>query len=327
MKTIVKMEFGSHLYGTNVATSDKDYKGIFIPDARSILLGDVGDTINTQTRDAAQLKNCADDIDTEMFSLKQYMKLLLQGQTVALSMLFCPNAHILESSQDWEHLVANRARFLHKGVSAFAGYCRTQANKYGIKGSRVAAARAAMNFFSNWKETTKLKDVWHLIAPNMGSCEHWEFLEEPIRGSEKTVRMLSVCNKKVQENITCKEAAKIYGHMFQEYGQRALAAEKQENIDWKALMHAVRVGDEARELLTTHKITYPSPRRELLLQIRKGELPYQQVADIIEKGLERLEEAKVVSTLPVEPDHAFAEDLVYRKYGAQVLRHFGELNV
>ncbi len=317
MTTAFLMQFGSHVYGTNLPTSDHDYKGIFIPTSREIILGTTKNTINHSTKPAGQLKNTAQDTDTEYFSLKQYMKLLLEGQTVALTMLFAPEQHILETSPIYEEIVNNKDRFLHKGVSAFAGYCRTQANKYGIKGSRVAAARYAMEYFDiarhyNFGTPPKLKDIWEDIVEKFTGLEHCEF---PVALSFMTpVRMLSVCDRKVQEHITVKEAHKIYSHVFNEYGQRALQAEKQENIDWKALMHAVRVCGEAIELLSTHHITYPRPEASLLLQIRKGELPYQQVAELIEEGLIELEDVQSASTLPEKPDYQFAEDLVYDVY-------------
>ena len=36
---ICLMKFGSHLYGTNTTDSDTDYKGVYMPTKRQILLG------------------------------------------------------------------------------------------------------------------------------------------------------------------------------------------------------------------------------------------------------------------------------------------------
>lgn len=316
MTPIFKMQFGSHVYGTNLPSSDQDFKGIFIPSPKDIILGRGKETINTSTNPGAS-KNTAEDTDLEMFSLKQYMKLLLEGQTVALTMLFAPAHNILISSPIYEEIIANRHKFLHKGISAFAGYCRQQANKYGIKGSRVAASRAATNFFEIFvarNPSTKLRDIWELIETTFTGLEHCEFI------NAKDTRMLSICDRKVQEHVTVKEVHRIYKHLFDEYGHRALQAESQQGVDWKALQHAVRVASEAKELLLHHTITYPRPDSPLLLQIRKGELPYQQVADIIERGLVDLEQAQLASTLPAEPDREFAENLIYRKYLTPILR-------
>ncbi|WP_435018526.1 DNA polymerase beta superfamily protein [Tundrisphaera sp. TA3] len=326
MKTLVKMQFGSHVYGTNVPSSDQDFKAVHLPDGLDILLQRPKNTINVRTKlDSAQ-KNTADDVDFESFSLQQYLKLLLEGQTVALTMLFTPDRWIIESSPEWELIRENKARFLHRGVSAFAGYCRQQANKYGVKGSRVASSRAAMTLFARLMEANgsqaKLKDHWHDIEALAANPEfqHMQIVEDSLRARpELKVRMLDVCSRKVQEHVTVKEAHKVYKHLFDEYGQRALLAEKNEGVDWKAMMHATRVCREAEELLLTHSISYPRPEAGLLLQIRKGELPYKQVAELLEAGLERLGECQRISTLPEHPDRAFAESLVAGVYRNRVL--------
>jgi predicted nucleotidyltransferase len=35
MKTVVRMRFGSHLYGTSTPESDLDFKSVFLPDAKA----------------------------------------------------------------------------------------------------------------------------------------------------------------------------------------------------------------------------------------------------------------------------------------------------
>lgn len=45
MKTVVKIKFGSHLYGTNTPASDLDYKSVHIPDVDDILLQRVQSSI------------------------------------------------------------------------------------------------------------------------------------------------------------------------------------------------------------------------------------------------------------------------------------------
>lgn len=45
MNKILEMKFGSHLYGTNTENSDMDFKGIYLPTAREIVLGTYKKTI------------------------------------------------------------------------------------------------------------------------------------------------------------------------------------------------------------------------------------------------------------------------------------------
>ena len=323
--TLVKMQFGSHVYGTNLPSSDLDFKGVHLPSGRDILLQRPRNTINVKTNHDNSKKNSAEDVDFESFSLQQYFKLLLEGQTVALTMLFVPDRWIRESSPEWDLIREHKEKWLHKGVSAFAGYCRQQANKYGVKGSRVAASRAAMDLFARLMAEngtqTKLRDAWGEIETLASdpAHQHMEIVEGNLRGRpELVVRMFDVCNRKVQEHITVKEAHKIYKHLFDEYGHRALLAEKNEGVDWKAMMHAVRVCREAEELLLSRTISYPRPEAELLLRVRKGELPYREVAEMLEAGLERLEECRGISTLPEEPDRGFAEELVADVYRTEI---------
>lgn len=67
-------------------------------------------------------------------------------------------------------------------------------------------------------------------------------------------------------------------------------------------------------MLTKATITYPRPEVDLLLKIRKGELPYKQEAEIVEEGMENLERCQAASILAEKPNYAMAETLVYDVY-------------
>jgi hypothetical protein len=84
--------------------------------------------------------------------------------------------------------------------------------------------------------------------------------------------------------------------------------------DFKALSHSVRVNSEALQLLTTGHITFPRPDRELLLQIKLGQLPYEQIAELIEQGLADVCEVHKKSTLRDKPDKEWADNFVYDVY-------------
>ena len=202
------------------------------------------------------------------------MAMLLEGQTVALSMMFTPDRWIIESSPEWDAIRAQKDRWLHRKVSAFAGYCRQQANKYGIRGSRVAASRAAMTGAEAMIDThglrAKLRDHWPEVEELAGRGLEHVAIVEGTHADDQPVRFLEVCNRKVQEHATFKEAYAISKRVFDEYGHRALLAETNQGVDWKACMHAVRVSREAEELLMHHTITYPRPEADLLLAMRTG---------------------------------------------------------
>lgn len=317
-RLIVKMQFGSHVYGTNIATSDYDIKCVVLPPLKDIILQRVCDSRSESTKQDRSLPNSPNDIDTEIFSLQKYMNLLLQGQTVALDMLFTPKSFFLETETIcWEFIRENKNKFLHSGTASFAGYCKQQANKYGIKGSRVSAVKNIVNFLhvsaSKYSELARLCDFWDEVIFFTLDKEFISIAERKSSDGQ-IVDHLECCNRLVPKFLTIKGALAIYQRLLDAYGERSRQAESNQNVDWKALMHAVRVCEQAKELLTTGNITFPRPEAELLLKIRKGELPYKQVAELIENGLAELNEAQRNSILPKEPDYNFAEEIVFKFY-------------
>lgn len=50
-RTIVRIIYGSHLYGLSTPESDRDFKGIFMPSKEEILLGKIPKSIRTSTGD------------------------------------------------------------------------------------------------------------------------------------------------------------------------------------------------------------------------------------------------------------------------------------
>jgi hypothetical protein len=311
-KPILRTMFGSHIYGTNVPTSDLDFKQIFVPDAKDLVLQRAAKHIQNNTKKDESQKNQPGDVDDESFSVQHFLKLLCEGQTVALDMIFTPQEWWNTWTRDWQLLRSHRASFLHKGTSAFVGYTKQQAAKYGVKGFRVAALKTVLDKLSEFSDYHKLSD-WDgylRIFVEMAHNEHIKIVT--IKGPNGIpTDHLEVCNRKIPFHASVKYAKEVLQRIYDEYGHRARLAEQNEGVDWKALMHAVRVAREAEELLLTGFITFPRPEAALLLQIRKAELPYKQVAEIIEHGLKCIEDAKNKSCLPERPDHKLAEDLVF----------------
>lgn len=316
MKTIARIVFGSHLYGTNTETSDTDWKSIHIPTASEILLQKVIDSTGHKVSRPEGEKNSPDDVDDESYSLQRYLQLLAEGQTVAIDMLFAPEPLI--STYYWQEIKHNKERLLTKKSAAFLGYCRTQANKYGIKGSRVAAAKKTMEFFDVWYKVDPLEKVGYVIGGDYPNDEHTRvYTKETTQGHTETY--FECCNRSVGFKNTVKEAKAIFTRIYMEYGARARLAESNEGVDYKALSHAVRVGTEALELLNTGNVTFPLPNRGHILQIKRGAMKYAEVATEIESLLDQVEKASIVSTLREEPDWEWIHRFVYRVYGKEVV--------
>lgn len=304
-------EFGSTVYGTKIPTSDTDLKAISLPTAEEILLQKMKRTNNTTTKKNERDKNKANDVDTEIFNLQTYCNLLLEGQTVSLDMLFVPSHHWKIQDPIWWNILQNRKEFLHSGTSSFVGYCRTQANKYGIKGSRMNSLRISIEFLETLNKDNNLHQCGNDFIRKM-TCEAGEFCNVVYIANKhgKEEPYLEVLGKKFSFFVKVKEILKNLKAIWDNQGERTRLAAQNQGIDWKALMHSVRVAKQAEELLLTSNITFPRPEKNLLLQIRKGELAYNKVAEIIEQGLVDVEAAKNRSILPREPNFQFVNDFV-----------------
>jgi hypothetical protein len=314
MRTIVEIKFGSHLYGTATPASDLDLKQVYVPDGRDILLQRVKAAIVHNTKDDRTQKNTADDIDVTTFSIQRFLGLVLEGQVGALDMLFAPSwAFTSEPDFLWGYIVDSRHSLISKRSSAFVGYCRTQANKYGIRGSRVAAARAALGLLQHAVDqgdgADKLDALKLHISALQSTQEHMEIINIPSQAGTDVFHW-AVCGRKMPFTASIKSARDIMQRVVDEYGHRALAAEKNQGVDWKALSHAVRVGRQAIELLDTGNMTFPRPEAAHLIAIKTGQLAYALVAEEIDQMLLDVEAAEQRSTLPEHGNQAIADSIV-----------------
>lgn len=329
--TIVKMQFGSHVYGTNTPNSDRDFKSVVIPSAEEILLQQ-SFKVQKESTKIGNGRNTKDDIDHEIFALHYWLKLLTEGQTLCYDMLFTPDRFFVEEANPvWTVLKQNSDKLVNNRISAFAGYCQSQAAKYSLKGSNLAAFRAAKDTFSRFDSNRKLKDykpelIDQLINPLALEAQYnskqealVKIISIPHKVTGKEEEYIQLGGKtKIPMHASFKVAYEIASQQFDRYGERAKMAETNQGVDWKALMHAVRVCKEAEELLLTGKITFPRPEAPLLLKIRNGELPYKQVADIIVQGLDDLKIAQSKTSLPDEPDQKWIDEFICEVYERKI---------
>ena len=329
MKPLIKLEFGSSLYGTRTPTSDTDYKGVHTPSARSLVMQNADRVISNSTG-SDKVKNTADDIDDESYSILKFFDMLKKGDMVAQELLHVPVEKAIIMSPEWKNIILpNKHRLVARDIKGFVGYIRTQSNRYGIRGSRVAAARNATEMFAFWIEqygsNTKIKDVpdfEHFFDCFCELNEHAEVIQLPVaKGSTEMVNYLEVVNRKVGYTIALKEAHSIYKRAFDEFGSRALAAEKNEGVDWKALYHAIRVSEQAMELLRDGVITFPRWNAQELLTIKRGEHDYKDIARMLEDNLDKLEVLMTKSDLPEKVDFAFMDQVVHDLHLKQIEKY------
>ena len=302
MEMIVKLIFGSHLYGTSTLESDKDYKGIFMPTKKQIFLGNIPKSYNETTKQGSE-KNTSEDIDTEIYSLHYFIKLACEGQTVALDMLHAPGNMILETSDIWNEIVKNKEKFYTKNLKAFIGYARRQASKYGIKGSRLNAAKKVIDILLDYDGYMKMNYIWNLLPIE----EHLYMIET----NRNEVRQYQVCGKIIQETAKIGYVLDILVKFYDEYGKRAREAAENKNIDWKAVSHALRAAYQVQELLQDGTITFPLKNASFLRSVKQGLHDYKNiVAPMLENIMSDVESLSEKSKLPKKADRKFWDKFI-----------------
>lgn len=299
---IVKMVFGSHLYGTNTPSSDVDYKGVFLPTKNQVLLGKIPKSYLDNTKRDKFAKNTSHDVDIEMYSLHYFIKLACEGQTVALDMLHAPEQAIITSSPIWDSIVQYRSLFYTKNLKAFIGYARRQASKYGIKGSRLQVTERLLELLQEFNDDDQMKDLWHLLP----MTEHCYMSVNP-----SGIQEYQICGKKFPCTAKVGYVANIMGRFYRQYGARAQQAKNNEGIDWKAVSHALRAAFQVKQLLTEQTITFPLREAPYLTQVKRGELDYTtEVAPRFEQLMEEVEELSKQSNLPDKVEVRFWNDFI-----------------
>ena len=309
---LVKMFFGSHLYGTATPESDTDYKGVFMPSKKDILLGRIPKSINTMTKKDNEAKNSSEDVDTEIYSLQYFIKLACEGQTVALDMLHAPPNMILSSHPVWDEIVKERHRFYTCNLKAFIGYARKQAAKYGIKGSRLNAARQIIDYLSDKDPASKLSEWWC----DLPHGEHLHFVDD----NPNEIPQFQVCGKILQATQRVDYALKIINNFYEAYGKRAEKAAKNEGVDWKAISHAVRSALQVKEVLIDGTITFPLKETSTVLAIKNGEMDYTtEAAPLLESLMDEVETLSEKSELPQKVDRKFWDNFLVKTIETYVL--------
>lgn len=316
MKTLFKTVFGSHLYGTNTPASDTDYKGVYMEPIENIILGRAKDVIIHKTKQGNVLgvRNTSVDVDEEYKELRRFLFDCQKGQTYALDMLFSPKSMWLEESPEWLFIQKNRKLLLSKNVESYIGYCRTQAGKYGLKGSRLGELLRVIEFLKLMPEKDRLIDALTIFDESeyarRVTTEHF-----PHGRTEPVVQTyFEVLGKKFEMKAFVKDVLVSLESLNAMYGERARMAMRNEGLDWKAISHAFRCCYQLIALAKNEEIVFPLPEADFLKRVKQGEIPYVELQDslycLMEDAVKRVES----STLPQKANIEFWNEWVISLY-------------
>ena len=301
---IMLCRFGSHLYGTDTPESDTDYKGIFMPTKEQILLNKIPKTLNYDSNPSNE-KNTEEDIDCELYSFHYFMLLACKGEMIALDMLHANKENILFSNDIWDQIQARRGLFYTTEMRAFVGYAKKQAALYGMKGSRLKSAEKLIEFLSALDQESRMSDVWKEL-PTDENMKHMQYEG----GCAMKYMMFNFCGKQIQSTNKVKYTLDMVQKFYDSYGHRAIAAKKNEGVDWKAMSHAMRAGLQIKEIFQTGDLKFPLKEASFLRRVKQGKLSFDLVIGNIECILDEIEQLSIKSTLPIKVDRTLIDEFI-----------------
>lgn len=313
MNILAKIVFGSKLYGTNIPTSDNDFRAIYLPTLQECVL--------LRARDAWEDKS---EEDTSFFSIQHFLKMAQQGQSAAIELLCAGPEHRVSTSPFFEELHKNRKQFFSKNMNSFVGYARAMSGKYTSRVDRLNEAESIVKFLTEneYKKTehysvgdrdlipNRLSDVWEglPISPNATKGENPQ-------NKNVDKRAYFVCGRELQATVTTSHAIQVIGDIVKTYGERVRKAKSAE-LDYKALMHAFRAGYQVKQIMETGDLKFPLPESEYLRDMRSGKVNFvdnhldEKLDDLMAEVQGLIDNSK----LPDRVDMKIVDDIILKAY-------------
>lgn len=333
---IFKCVAGSHAYGTNVADSDLDTRGVAIPKDKSYYIG-MGINVFEQ-KDKWET-----DEDTVIYDLRKFMKLAADSNPNILDLLFCDEGDILETSLSWGAIREHAGKFLSRRARySYTGYAFSQLRRiknhrgYLLNPPKKRPERADFGLPENKRTATP--DMigafqWVLTEMLKNSVESLAFSDETTKELEK-VNYIGLVQSQLDTNMHAQiqkitgatdewmlamAQEKAYSHAMSDWtayenwakqrNPKRVELEAKYGYDTKHAMHLVRLIRMGEEILSEGKVLVKRPDAEELVSIRNGAWTYDQVVAYAEGMEEKMKSLYETSPLPKEADRVFLDKL------------------
>ena len=322
---------GSHLYGTNLPSSDRDFKCIYVPTLQSLVFGEgIRNKKALPSGKASGDKMSAEEIETEYIPVQTFINDLYGGQTYAYELAFAldsTNGLVWPESEQDDDLLQRlinfcnqmRSQHLFGSTRAMTSYAMTQAEKYGLKSSRYKKLRDAHAFFSSFDRSA----VINTLDLSQGLAEGFFKSVAQISKNDKhgIIPGIVVNHLKFPWTVTCGTVVDSLKSNLSSYGERSIVSSSS-CADLKAIMHAVRICKQAIEMLETNALVFPVKHAEFLKGIRLGAVSVDEAKAVFEADMDRLIEledsySRVDETQRYAKFTELRQEFLFSLYGLQ----------
>jgi hypothetical protein len=115
-----------------------------------------------------------------------------------------------------------------------------------------------------------------------------------VTNNNRKLRTLEMGGRSYPETTTIAHLLTQLDKLIKQYGVRSTAA-ADADVDFKSLSHAVRVYQQAIEILDHGKVTFPRPNAVQLLEIKEGRADLEKVKDLL-RDLDVEVQAKMITS-------------------------------
>jgi uncharacterized protein len=326
-RTIYLARHGSHAYGTNIETSDEDFKGVAIP-PREYFYGFQNVFEQAESKDP----------DFVVYDIRKFMRLAADCNPSIVEVLFVDDADVLRMTPAGRRLRDARALFLSRKVKhTFSGYAFSQMRRISthyrwlktppntpptraelglpertvIPADQLMAAQAAVQKKIDQWALHGLEDVdpatrialqgamtEMLAEARVTSDDTWRGAARAVGMDENFIRLLDL-----ERQYTAKKREWDQYQNWKTTRNPARATiEEVHGFDTKHAMHLVRLMRMCREILSRGEVVVRRPDREELLAIRNGAWTYETLVAWAKREDTELEALVATSPLPSSPD-------------------------
>ena len=302
--------FGAHLYGTNTPDSDYDFMVVYLPDIRKASAGFQAKSYREGTN-LSNSKNSAGDVDVQGVDVREVIKKFTKGEIVAIDLMF---AHTNKKAVLYLHDAFQK--FLDDyiytgvirpyGIAGVVGYINQQAQKYGVKGTRLGQVISLRDFVKEtFDRDLPVSTVMDALKerPDILDGNFIKFTQVAVTKKGGVIEddmALDVLGKVALPNSNVQQLLNMLEKHIEKYGHRAKQAMENEGIDWKAISHAFRAIYEYNSLVSTGMVRFPFPQEfsNKLVEIKKATRNFSEVKKELEHSLETIKNVNLGERIP-----------------------------
>jgi hypothetical protein len=262
MKIIAKCIHGSKLYGLDSEVSDTDYKAIFIPELRDLILMRAAKN---------ETKKIAEDIEYEGFALQTFLRLASNSEDVTITMLHAPPNKVIVDSDVYLYLRENKKRFYTKRMFGALGYAKAQSAKYALRADRMNAVSRITEILKN-AQSKGVARIYQIYDDLPEGPYFQKGVEERNNTSDK--RFFECAGKKVTATTAIDYALDIYQRLHDNYGDRVKIAANLDGKDYKSISHAFRTAYQLKSIYKNGGFEYPLQETDFIKQVKYGKINY-----------------------------------------------------